>query len=593
MIWSAILAYLQIFLLPGLALMPFFRRHSTKPQGTGRGLAVVLASFLVNFIVVQGLVVFGLHSRLAWVFVVAVEIIVIGTGLFSKNLSREEATERASPATSLLTLVFWSVLCAALTTKLFDLWGSVWTKNDEILGYDLWAKELSAQHFPSAAGLYGLLSSSLWSISYALARNSYVEFFVRMLPPLLLCLTALYFASELVVHRFKRRSVAALVLVLGSVSLSTYVGSLAWSGYADIPLGLLIALSLHRAWLSTLESDNAVIYENRALAWAAFVVAFLFKPSGVLALPALFWLTRAWRSSFWRGIWSGLVSRALCVLSGIALLANALRWFLTRSSFLASQLTHVTQTIFGNMSYFDRAKIGLQQIDGSLSWRICLLFLCLGASMGAYKNRSCRVIVCVCIVPWIAIFLFFFSYDSRLFKALLPLCIFTSALGLAPERAFVRNFFVVRLPWPRNRTVSASIASLALALLIIVLWIPSSASSYVERQRQANLDTVFPDLNRALVTYFEGVKERPVRVVSEYYPFLRIAPRGVDVLKRNFDMGIGLKEALAGFHPQYLLLKELEESDFHRAVREWEKTGRVHAELRKNAFVLWKLEPRF
>jgi hypothetical protein len=464
-------ALAQVTFLPGyLVLAAVGIRASSGLQAIVRAFA---ASLVANWVLVWVLTVAGIYGPAALYAVFAAECVWLvrlqwGKPVPADLLRRARASLLGAPLPFLLALALAIATAAAFTAYALQNHDAVFAEWDAVVSWNRWALDWAEGRLPGNALHYPQLLPASWSVLYVFSRDTVVQ-----APALIL--QALYPLGVVLVFLeagLRRRSVPLLVAApiwacLAHLMASTW-GALPHvlsNGYADIPVAFFALLAVATALYADERADSSWLL---ALFFACG--AALTKQAGLYVL-AFVW---GW----------GLLAvrrRDFALRSGLLVLALVGTWYglkelQIRAGADGSEIAWITGGVHFGRGPIERvlhaAKL-LRAIPllGGLGWAGGATVVALVAL--SLRHPLQRVLVLGLVLPFLAIWLFLVSYDTRNASLALPV------VALALAHAFARRTAGAAAPaapsatlpplaaharWPRTRLQLAGAAVLAVAL---------------------------------------------------------------------------------------------------------------------------------
>jgi hypothetical protein len=498
------LALVQVAFLPGyLFLVKAGFDRTSRIQLLVRAFA---ASLVLNWVLVYALTVTRLHHPVVLWAVFALECAWFVRLQWRKRLPADvlglEKLQalRETPFLFQVALVL-AVACAALlgvyvlenTDAIFEEW-------DAVVSWNRWALDWAANRLPYNAQHYPQLVPASWSVLYVFTNDTVIQAQARMLQGLYPLAIVLTFIDAGIRRRSARVLLAATVwTVLVHLMATPWSGvpDALSSGWVDIPVSFFGLLAV----------VTAVYAEERSERdwWLALFFACgaaLTKQAGLFALVFV-----------WTYALVSVRSRRFALRSAALVLGLVGSWYVMKEIQIqlridGSEITWVTGGVHAGRGPLQRvlyAGVLLGRIPylGALG----LPALVVGAALVALalRDRLQRVIVLGLVLPFAAIWLFLYSYDTRNVSLVVPLIALALCHAL-PARA---------IPWAPTRVEALAAAAVAVGVVGAVVYSEEAASKrQIAHQRQVG----DPEVNQALYAYFE---ENPMhgKVHTAYQTF--------------------------------------------------------------------------
>lgn len=494
-------AFLQVTFLPGylfLAVAGFDRSH--RLQTLVRAFA---ASLILNWVLVFALTAAHVYHPVALWIVFAAEC-----GWFVRLHWRKKGPEDLlgigrleglgeTPLPFQAALALAVVSAAVLAGYFFRNTDAVFTEWDAVVSWNRWATEWAANGFPSGAQHYPQLVPASWSILYVFAGGTTVQAPARMLQALYPLAIVLVFLDAGLRHRSAR-----VLLAAPAWTLFIYLVAAPWnappdvlsSGWVDIPVsffGLIAVVTALYAeerterdwWLALLFGCGAALTKQAGLYAMAFVWVYA--------------LLEVRRGKF------ALRSAALV----LALVAS---WYVMKQIQInmgldGSEIDYVTGGVHQGRGPLDRALyagvlLGRIPYLGKLG--LPALLAGAGLVLAALRDARQRVIVLGIVLPFLTIWTFLYSYDTRNAMLVVPLLVLAACHAL-PAR---------ELAWRPSRLELAAAAAVAVAIGGSIQYDEAETQKEQLAKRRQIWDA---PVNAALYQFFEANPPRG-KIVTAY-----------------------------------------------------------------------------
>ncbi len=402
-------AFLQVAFLPGyLLLVKLGIERTGRIQTLLRAFA---ASLIINWILVFALTLAGIYRPpVVWA------VFLLECAWLVRHQWREKGPEdvlglgrleplRAGPL--LFQAAFVLALASAVTLAGYVLQNTdaVITEWDAVVSWNRWALDWAANRLPAQTQHYPQLVPASWSVLYVFAKDTTVQAPVRMLQafyPLAIVLTFLDLG-------LRQRS-ARILLAAPVWAVCVHLMAAPWnvvpdvlsSGWVDIPVSFFGLLAI----VTSLYGDE----RDRWLALFFAIGAALTKQAGICVL-AFVWIDALVK-----------VRSRRFALGSAALVAGLFAsWYVMKEVQIqlgldASEVASVTRAV-----HFGRGPLERVAYAGVLLGRIPYLGLLgipglLGAgalTLLSLRDARQRVVVLGLVLPFIVIWTFLYSYDTR------------------------------------------------------------------------------------------------------------------------------------------------------------------------------------
>jgi hypothetical protein len=528
---TGILAIAACMMLPGLLLLQALRPrfHVLGSVAFSVGLSAT-----INHVMVVTLVLLGLYQRPVFIAISLCELCLF----FLLNRRAEEIAlpvplefdwkRIAAIASSAVVLAYvvWTYGRIA-----FADFGEIFTTWDTVVSWNRWAVEWAAGSLPVQTWEYPQLLPTLWSMIYLMVGTTELQVFPKAMMAWLPIVMFLGFADM----AFSGRAVAGTVGAFFALKLLLLFNTFALSGYAELPSGVMAFLAFYAASLTSRHSGEEA--DRLALLGAAIAAgAALTKQSGVffaLCYPLFLWLV----SPAGRRIWHSVALLVLLIAPWYAYRAYAIRFGGDLSNILV-----VTQFIHAGRTYPQRIAFGLDLIGSSLNG--ALLYWVIGLLFTALWSRLGRILTLILVLPYLAIYGLFFSYDIRNVLPVLPFVAWAIGVGAANVVELVpTGWLVPMLPSWRLTAGSYPTQGLggrwawALGLIFVVVL---GVSAFAWAGRWPDRDMLLADQNRRLTLIGDATVNRAV------FDFINSEHPSGKILTNN-----GLLEFIPAVKPYY------------------------------------------
>lgn len=486
-------ALLQIAFLPGYLLLTAL---GVRSRGAIEGLIrAFAASLIVNYVLVCSLTAVGLYRPLAVQAILGLELLALLWLHRGKELPRDPLGEWLETLRG-GTLAFQLALAAAVATlALFAGYvvlnrDAVISEWDAVVSWNRWALDWAANRFPRTTQHYPQLAPASWSMLYVLTGDTLVQAQVRVLQALYPLAIAAIFLDAGVRKRSARVLLAAPVwalLVHAQASPWNELPGVLSSGWVDIPVSFFALLSVATVLWADERSERTW--------WLAILFACgaaLTKQAGVFALLFV-----------WGWALYTLRDRRFALRSALLIVLLVGSWYVVKQVLIGvglddSEVAWVTGGVHGGRGPLERllyagVLMGRMKLLGATG--VWGLLGALALLVLALWERSLRVVLLGLVVPFLVIWAFLYSYDTRNASLVVPLIAlaFTHAL---PSRDVT---WVPGLP--------LAVAAVAvLAALVGALAYDEDEARRSQTAQQRRIDDA--ELNAEIYRYFDA---NPIR----------------------------------------------------------------------------------
>jgi hypothetical protein len=441
-----ILSLIQLFLLPGMIVIKYL-----KIDGFWKNLLIVIGvSPFLNYVFVFITTWLGIYTRTTTFILFTIEIIffiyyyfpvitqAIGKREYNKKVStffnsylRTDDTQPAQRLFIINTLQL-SAFILALGGVLFYIKSFAFPQNATFVSYDAvvswnrWALDWYHNQFPTLTYNYPQLIPTNWSIIYQFIGEDQVKIFVKTFMGLIEVFIPLtIFALGII----KRRAVFFTGTFLTCL-LQANFGSLS-SGYVDSAVALFGLLSIVFLFLAQDEKEKTKYIYLGALFTA---IATVTKQAGFWSVLTYFLLVIILHKEMVRQ----KIHHVLLKIAAIDLTIIA-PWYIYNQIQIRKGLDHSVTQYVVTLSSKNKTilEVVSHAVDHFLVYLknplvpgIVLLILLFVLLFLSFKDPFWKKITLIVIFPFMAIWIFIFSYDIRNFNLIVPLIGLSAAVGL-------------------------------------------------------------------------------------------------------------------------------------------------------------------
>lgn len=534
---TGILAILQITLLPGMLMLRWFRVRAGVIQFLAYAFGL---SLLINHLVVVLLAALKLYTRLTLGMLIASELFFLitvyrdvlckplGEGIqniwhaFTRWLAslrmNIEVRENNNETLVNITRLLFSLIALALAIGSI-LWilqvyrlnlGTVFNSWDAVLSWNRWAVSWAGNQIPPDTGYYPQLLPANWSLTYVAMNNPAVQFFAKSLAPLfLLWIFLLLFDLGLEGKTFG----FFLAITITRLVTKKFTGEFIAEGYSDLPAAFLGFLAVYALLKIRVGADTRERHQTLWLGAAFATAAALTKQAGgylLLLYPLLASLliekplpsnpseTKAqWQRHLWLSFGAGLL---------LTLSWYGYKYITIALGLDASNISWVTQGIFQGMTYLERARNAFSTLE---KYGYLIFFLIPTLPL---LSRRFRWLVLLIVLPYTAIWMLFFSYDTRNLALVFPFLGLTAGMAIEGTlELFLRG--LKKLQPARWRIVWLF---LIMCLLLVVIGMRFPDQKLIRRQTELQKQIFAPTLNEKLYDYLEQSGEENPLILTNY-----------------------------------------------------------------------------
>ncbi len=439
-----ILAFIQTVFLPGFI---FVRLLRIQRRTVLTCITSFVLSLLVNYFLVIVLVVLGIYTTATMRVVFLLELMAlfylvrketvgsawedIEKAAHSFHQSLRDADKTRRVGVILFTGIFLGGL-AYFSMDYFSELGGIFTQWDDLVSWNRWALDWARNGFPKCTWNYPQLIPINWSISYVFVGSRDIQGLPRSIMGLFpLCVLASF-------YELSRRSTRYSLAFLGGSAVylvllySFFTKSFIFSGYVDIAVSSVSFLSLFMVILAGWEAEARNRQMYIYLGALICAVAILIKQAGILVFIVypLMVLTVAQgeAGSSYDKIDAKLLGKAVGLVLLIVFPWYIYKWAQIHMRLDSSEMLYVTTTIHGGKSIAERIFVAIGKIWDNSHLAV---YVGVAAILVAYFHRMARKINILLVVPYIIIWMVFFSYDIRNLTLIFPFMAMNLCLGSA------------------------------------------------------------------------------------------------------------------------------------------------------------------
>jgi len=498
-------------------------------------------SLLFNYLMVFGLTAVGLYKPAALYLLFIIEMVLLLNYWVKQGIFRSGGlvtldfgkiiqsvrvffADRSFPYQ--LFFLFSIVVLAWYVFLFLYFFGSVFGHWDPVVGWNRFAVDWSANHFPNHTWRYPQLIPSNWSISYVMMQTTNIQFFAKSIMGLFSIGILLIFLDIALLT--KRAVYLAGLIIFGGLLVYLYHPSYITSGYVDIAVAFFAFLSFY----TMLSFSNKSFWRSRNLFTKRFLVySILFaSAAGVTKQSGLFVLGIIW-------VWCifslfknrGAVSfKQVVSFVVIAVLITGIItgvWYVMKEIEIRRGLDRseiqVVQRVLPNHNLIDRFSGGINYL--STLWHprlkpvVLLGFVVM--LLGLFHKKSWAVTLFMTI-PQLIGWGFFFSYDQRNLAPATPFIAYSASFGAVFLKQWVWDKGKLRGIKFKFRLLPFLIVILALA--VVATFTVFKGSTLVNHQVQRMKNMGDWELNRLLYEYQK--KEGFTGKIVTNYQFLKYLP---------------------------------------------------------------------
>ena len=528
-----IISTFQVFFAPGWLVLSQLRQRYGVIQSL---IACVALSLVINYATVLALAAAGIYrTEVVW-FLVAVELVMLvhsqrgllGTSLTHLNarwlkagrtwLFGQFSSEQEEPSedqlflrsvTAAITLVFCILALSSLwwVVRVFiSNLGTVFNTWDAVLSWNRWATVWASGSIPSDSGHYPQLMPINWSLMYTLQGTAQLQLFAKACMPIfpfLILLMIFDLGLEFRSYGF------FIAVILTYLMIKKFAGEFIADGYVDIPVAFFTMATIYMLLKSSRAKRNEHFIQSVQLAFIFSAGAAVTKQVGLYTLTiaplmALFFLkNRGQGFSLIQADRKKLVSAlALAFLIAAPWYVFKLVQFSQGSD--TSNLTYLSSRIYEGAGFFQRGVNAWNSLE-KYAWVTAFILPALFVLPANLR------VVGIALLPFILIWAFFFSYDTRNITQALPLIACCVGTGIEGYTRKVIDL-IVRLRIPQLKTV-------VWGLLVILVLLAASAiitdQALFDQQVNQQKQIFNPALNEKLYAYLE-THDQPPRILTNY-----------------------------------------------------------------------------
>jgi hypothetical protein len=531
MFFLGILAFLQITCLPGILLIKAFKIKGGFIQLVVSAFGI---SLMANYIIVLTLTALGIYLQpvllvllvlecgyLAWLFkdelLTPLEqgIPAAWSGLVGhiNHLLPGQRQEEQAAYTVLLRaftagMGLWalSVLIWGIRVFIGNL-GTVFSAWDAVVSWNRWATIWAQNQFPTGTWHYPQLLPANLSVTYVFMNNNQIQLFAKAMVPLFM-LAILLILFDLGLSW--KNAGTFIAVVLAQLIYKKFVGDYLAEGYADIPVSFFALLSVY-----TLLKAKQPLAPASELHQAVFLGAIFAAGSAVTKQAGLYLL----------GLYPLLAYfillkdppqmdkrqkiRLLLISMAAALILTA-PWYIYKQIGIwqakdASEVAYLTETVYHGQTILERFSHAAQSLG---KYALLLAFLIPALFL---LDSALRWVVLLVVLPFAAIWMIYFSYDTRNLALIFPL--WALAAGMALGRLVELSLGLAsRLNVLRLRAYWVGLLVLA-GLLVLPAIFSTNRLQQIQVNQQKQIFN--SGLNAKLYDYISQVKPG-IKILTNY-----------------------------------------------------------------------------
>lgn len=419
-----LISIFQIVFIPGYILLRVLK-FSQKSL-----IQTIIYSFslslLINYMIVFLLTLIRIYRSETMYIIFSLELLLLiyllikDRSIANKTINLFEKSSIRNLWEDILTKI--SILIIIIFIYFFiSNFGKIFSTWDAVFSWNRWAVNWSYNEIPNATGFYPQLIPANWSITYVFMQKSDIQMFSKLIMPLFPLGVILLFFD---IAKRKKNITYLIALIIYCVLVTIYGFIYIQGGYVDIP----VAFFAFASFLILYEKENTKLEINEifiiiALASAAAVV----KQAGFFILIVVtIWL-------YWQIVKNNFKIKKLIksIIIPIITIPVILSWYLIKifevnRGIDYSNTGYLINDIHGGLNYLQRILRGIENLpDKGLV--LFLIFISLIVSLLIKKIRWITIFI---IFPFLLIWGFYFSYDSRNLALAFPFIAFSSAFGI-------------------------------------------------------------------------------------------------------------------------------------------------------------------
>ena len=528
-----VIAFLQMTILPGSVVMIYSR---FKPESKLQGIVYIFGTGLItNYIVVYVLTMFEVYGSPSMYLLFALEtallvyawikngkqshIPVYFTGWFERIKGFFNSNSTLYNVLFLIGLGFILLFFKTWASRFWE----VFYQNDAVLSWNRWALDWYGNHFPIDTWFYPQLLSTNWSMAYHIMQNPDIQLIPRNIMGFFPIAMAFLFLDLGI--RKKNSMYFTALIIYSMVIRYLFSAEFLTDGYTEIPVTFFAFLSFYV--LHRLDSPFQFKTIDAYLSIAFAAAAAGTKQAGVYILVFII----CWNVVLFIKNKAVFPKRTILKVTGVILLiisVIALSWYLNRVynimyGFEKPGIKVVTQDVHQGRTYLERVSFGFQRIlhaqDNPGSTVLPLILLLSFFLLCSLFYKRSRYITLFIIVPFIALWAFFFSYDVRNISMAIPFIGFSGAAG---SHLFISRLFEWMKKIPQFRFPVWLIVVSFVACLVLLNFTVFNQKRMVDSQIKQQRKIGILALNEKLYDFYE--KHGFEGKVFSKYTYFRFLP---------------------------------------------------------------------
>jgi len=419
-----LISIFQIVFIPGyilLRILKFSQKSLIRTIVYSFGL-----SLLINYMIVFLLTLIGIYRPETMYIIFSLELLLL-IYLFIKDRSMVNKTINLLEKNSIKNLsenilIKISILIIIIFIYFFiSNFGKIFSTWDAVFSWNRWAVYWFYNELPNTTGFYPQLIPANWSLTYVFMQKSDIQLFSKLIMPLFPLGVILLFFD---IAKRKKNITYLMALIIYCILVSVYGFIYIQGGYVDIP----VAFFAFASFLLLYEKENTKLEINEIFIIIAFAsAAAVVKQAGFFILIIVtIWL-------YWQIVKNNFKIKKLIksIIIPIITIPVILSWYLIKifevnRGIDYSNTGYLINDIHGGLNYLQRILRGIGNLpDKGLV--LFLIFILLILSLLVKKIRWVTIFI---IFPFLLIWGFYFSYDSRNLALAYPFIAFSSAFGI-------------------------------------------------------------------------------------------------------------------------------------------------------------------
>ncbi|MAT43060.1 MAG: hypothetical protein CL609_12005 [Anaerolineaceae bacterium] len=522
MFFLGVLGVFQVLFFPGILIKKFL----SLPRNIFFSLGCIIGlSLITNYLFVFFLTAIGLFIRWLVLFLVVLELIAIiylyrvqltaisledvvktTWGSFAENIRFLFPTvgeDNQKNLTKIIRYVFvllFFIIGIIAIEWIFRFFrynlGEVFNTWDAVVSWNRWAVDWSINRMPINTQDYPQLIPANWAMIYKILGTTEIQFFAKAIMPLFSFLIMLLLLG---LGFYTKNPAFFLAIELTRLIIKKFIGEFISAGYVDLALTFLVFLAFIMLFLAykEIKLKQKLNYVFLSLIFVSGSV--VTKQPGFYALASigLMVILFLFRKEL-KTIFKEYKKQIFIVVAIMGVII--LPWYLYKGLQIISGIekTHLlgplqhTNQVHNNMTLFANLIPGLMTLG---KYIYVVLFL---IPAMFFVEKFWKIISAFVVIPYIALWASYASYDSRNLTMMFPFIALLVCLGIVGMMDAMLNF-IDRVDFKKIPIYSVFILIAVVAYSLNYFW---TAEKLMSNQTEKQKQIFSVELNNALYDYF-------------------------------------------------------------------------------------------